>query len=106
MARSAQKKTMAAEAVQSTPTAEVTVAQQVSGEDVVATTPDPAPQLAERKLAPPTVVVTGPRQGRWRIGRHFGAEPTVLSREELTEAQFAALCGDALLSVRVIDAPY
>ncbi|MGV8949687.1 MAG: hypothetical protein ACOH2M_01190 [Cypionkella sp.] len=53
-----------------------------------------------------TVVVQGPTAGRWRIGRHFTAEPISIPANELTEGQFNALRDDPALMVSVIDAPY
>ena len=53
-----------------------------------------------------TVVVKGPLQGRWRVGRHFTIEPTSIPLGELTQAEIEALCGDLMLTVAVVDAPY
>lgn len=53
-----------------------------------------------------TIVVRGPAQGRWRIGRKFTAEPVSIPVNELTEAQLMALRDDPALMVTVIDAPY
>jgi hypothetical protein len=52
-----------------------------------------------------TVVVQGPAAGRWRIGRHFTAEPTSIPARDLTEAQVTALRDDPALMVSVIAAP-
>ncbi|SDE46494.1 hypothetical protein SAMN04488105_1045 [Salipiger thiooxidans] len=48
---------------------------------------------------PLVVVVTGPRKGRWRAGRHFTAEPVTIPAEDLSEDEIAALLGDPRLSV-------
>ena len=53
-----------------------------------------------------TVVVKGPEKGRWRAGRHFTMEPTSIPLTDLTEAELEKLCGDPLLSVNMVDAPY
>lgn len=53
-----------------------------------------------------TVVVKGPEKGRWRAGRHFTMEPTSIPLADLTDAELEKLCGDPLLTVAVIDAPY
>ena len=53
-----------------------------------------------------TVVVKGPEKGRWRAGRHFTMEPTSIPLIDLTEAELEKLCGDPLLTVAVVDAPY
>lgn len=54
----------------------------------------------------PTVVVTALQPSRWRIGRHFGAEPVSIPAEELSEDEFAALKADPLLSIQIVGAPY
>ena len=55
---------------------------------------------------PPTVIVKGPAKGRWRIGRHFGAEPVSIPATELAEEQYNALIADPELLVTSVDAPY
>lgn len=40
------------------------------------------------------VTVHGPVKGRWRIGRHFTAEPVVINASELTGAQAKQLTED------------
>lgn len=47
------------------------------------------------------LVVTGPRKGRWRAGRHFGPEPVTLVAADLTEAERAQLMDDPVLTVTV-----
>lgn len=46
-----------------------------------------------------TVTITGPKQGRWRAGRHFAAEPTAINRSDLTDTDLAALRADPMLTV-------
>lgn len=55
---------------------------------------------------PPSVVVKGPAAGRWRAGRHFGAEPVTIPLDDLTEAQLLALQSDPELLVQVTAPPY
>ena len=47
----------------------------------------------------PTITVVGPKKGRWRIGRQFTLEPTVIAVSDLTEDQIAALERDPLLII-------
>lgn len=54
----------------------------------------------------PTVVVKGPAKGRWRIGRKFTPEPTTINRDELSDAEVAALEADPELAVAFVYAPY
>lgn len=66
-----------------------------------------AVQAAMDSIAPPpSVVVKGPTAGRWRAGRHFGAEPVTIPLDELTEAQLLALQADPELFVQVTAPPY
>ncbi|MEL6888373.1 MAG: hypothetical protein AAFO86_06655 [Pseudomonadota bacterium] len=51
------------------------------------------------------VVIVGPRQGRWRAGRQFGQEPTIISADELTFEQFMSIHGDPMLLVQVVSKP-
>jgi len=46
-----------------------------------------------------TITVRGPAKGRWRAGRHFTPEPTVIPLTDLTEDQVAALDADPELTV-------
>lgn len=48
-----------------------------------------------------TATITGPKQGRWRAGRHFSADPTVIEIDTLTEDELEALRGDPMLSIVV-----
>ena len=53
-----------------------------------------------------TIIVQGPLAGRWRIGRHFTAEPTSIVASDLTFDQMAALKADPLLMISVVETPY
>lgn len=48
-----------------------------------------------------TATITGPKQGRWRAGRHFSAAPTVIDIDTLTEEALEALRGDPMLTIVV-----
>ncbi|WP_444462218.1 hypothetical protein [Rhodobacter capsulatus] len=48
-----------------------------------------------------TVTITGPKHGRWRAGRHFSAEPTVIDIDTLTEDELAVLRDDSMLTIVV-----
>lgn len=62
---------------------------------------------AEKAASPePTVVVTGPEKGRWRIGRHFTREPVSIPLGDLTADERWALQADPELLVQIIDAPH
>ncbi|MBL4751461.1 MAG: hypothetical protein JKX71_12925 [Amylibacter sp.] len=49
-----------------------------------------------------TVVVIGPKQGRWRIGRHFGPDQTSIPLEDLSEDDKQALHDDPVLAISII----
>lgn len=74
--------------------------------------PDPAPPVTsaggrdDRAKAGPSLIVTGPKQGRWRAGRKFGPEPVTLIVADLDEGEFEALEKDPALTVLHVDAPY
>lgn len=69
--------------------------------------PSKVVQEAMDALAPPpTVVVTGPEKGRWRIGRKFTREPSSIPVGELSAAEMEALSADPELHVQIIDAPH
>ncbi|MDO9639686.1 MAG: hypothetical protein Q7J44_14190 [Pseudotabrizicola sp.] len=53
-----------------------------------------------------SLVVTGPKKGRWRIGRKFGPEPVTLPVAELTEDELQALADDKALNVTAVTPPY
>lgn len=67
---------------------------------------DKAPPSTPSEAKPKTVVVTGPAKGRWRIGRHFTAEPVSIDEADLTAEQIEALQADPALTVEIVDAPY
>ncbi len=50
------------------------------------------------------VVVLGPKKGRWRAKRHFGAEPVRIPADELTDEQKEQLLSDPQLVVTVTEA--
>ena len=50
-------------------------------------------------------VIVGPRLGRWRAGRQFGQEPTIISADELTFEQFLSIHDDPMLLVQVVSKP-
>ena len=54
----------------------------------------------------PSVIVTGPKAGRWRIGRHFGPEAVSIREGDLSPEQLSALMADPSLSVVIVDTPY
>lgn len=45
------------------------------------------------------IIITGPKKGRWRAGRHFGPTPTTIPLEELSEEAAEALKSDPKLSI-------
>lgn len=49
---------------------------------------------------PLVLEVTGPAQGRRRIGRRFTREPQIILANDLSEAEAAALTGDETLTIR------
>ena len=53
-----------------------------------------------------TFIVIGPARGRWRIGRHFTAEPTAIPHDQLTEDDLDRLLDDPELTVQSVDTPY
>lgn len=57
-----------------------------------------APQETEPE-DPDFAVVKGPQRGRYRIGRHFTREETVIPLENLTEGELTALRNDPELMV-------
>lgn len=46
-----------------------------------------------------TYEIIGPKQGRRRAGRRFGAEPVIVPADELSERDLAALEADPLITV-------
>lgn len=49
--------------------------------------------------ADPSLIITGPKRGRWRAGRHFGPQAVTIPLTDLTEAEIAALRADPALTV-------
>ena len=78
-----------------------------AGDDTLAADAGDLVKFAD-KLGPDTVtiIVQGPLAGRWRIGRHFTAEPTPIVASDLTLEQMAALKADPLLMISVVETPY
>lgn len=85
------------------------------GEGVAAPDQDAGNTTAEPEAPPPpppeqkpmaSLVVTGPKKGRWRAGRSFGPAPVTILISDLTEAEIDALIADDRLAVQVVDAPY
>ena len=64
------------------------------------------PAKPSKAAAESTVVVTGPENGRWRIGRKFTRESVSIARDALTEGDLEKLQADPELHVQVVDAPY
>lgn len=58
---------------------------------------DSAP--AASPALPIAIEVTGPKRGRWRVGRRFGPRPVMILIDELTEEDQAALASDPKLTV-------
>ncbi|MCW1934117.1 helix-hairpin-helix domain-containing protein [Pararhodobacter zhoushanensis] len=57
-----------------------------------ASTPEPTPATG-------TLLVTGPKRGRWRAGWHFGPEPVRLALADPTDEERAAIEADPTLTV-------
>lgn len=49
------------------------------------------------------IIVTGPKKGRWRAGRYFTAESTLIELAELTDDELATIAADPALTV--VEAP-
>lgn len=64
---------------------------------------EPAPQPEAK---PVTVIVTGPKAGRWRAKRFFTEVPTPINLTDLSETELELIEGDPLLTVQVVDAPH
>lgn len=64
------------------------------------------PAKPAKLAAEPTVVVTGPEKGRWRIGRKFTREPVSIALDTLKKGDLKALQADPELHVQIVDAPY
>ena len=63
----------------------------------------PEPAVQDDEPSGLEVVVVGPKRGRWRAGRHFGADPVSIPLEELSEDDKAALLADPVLIVSVAE---
>jgi hypothetical protein len=50
------------------------------------------------------IIVTGPKQGRWRAGRHFTPEPSVIALADLAEGELEMIEADPKLTVETISA--
>ena len=61
----------------------------------MAKTPKPVEVVVQAAM----LHVTGPAKGRWRTGRLFGAEVTVLAVDDLTESEIDMLMADPELAV-------
>lgn len=46
-----------------------------------------------------TIIVVGPKNGRWRAGRHFTSQPVTIAVADLSEEEAIALHDDPLLAV-------
>lgn len=71
-----------------------------------ATEATPAPvfvgvDLAAQPDTTAVLVVTGPRRGRWRAGRHFTDQPTRIPLDDLTEIELDALRDDPALTTTI-----
>lgn len=67
-------------------------------------TPPPPPPPEQQPMA--SLVVTGPKKGRWRAGRSFGPAPVTILVSDLSDAEIASLMADERLAVQVVHAPY
>jgi hypothetical protein len=63
------------------------------------TSNDEASSRVQTVREPCRVIVLGPKQGRRRIGRTFGPEPTILDLNDLSDAEAEALGEDPDLVV-------
>lgn len=79
--------------------AEAVAAEIVSG----ASDAPPSPEKADPD-AGLVVRITGPKKGRWRIGRRFDRTPVEIPVSEITEDQAEALKADKTLTVEVVPA--
>lgn len=64
--------------------------------------PAAAKDKTKASASGPTVVVKGPKKGRWRCGRHFGPEAVKIPLEELSKDEMAALKADPELIVTTV----
>ncbi len=59
----------------------------------------PKPKTKAKTKPAAKVIVTGPKSGRYRIGRKFGLKPVTIPLDELGKGELKALQSDPLLSV-------
>ncbi len=67
-----------------------------------ATGPD-SPEGGDTGITGPCVSIVGPKRGRWRAGRHFTAEATLIPLADLTEDEMAAIRLDPALTVTTLE---
>lgn len=69
--------------------------------------PAKAGDAADQSEAPPAEGavwrITGPKKGRWRVGRFFTKEPEDISIDDLSEDDLKALEADPRLTVELIE---
>ena len=66
-----------------------------------------SPSAAVNELGlPKTLIVKGPKKGRWRAKRFFGEEPVSINLADLSNVEIELLAGDPELTVTTVDAPY
>ncbi|SNS86777.1 hypothetical protein SAMN05421763_103277 [[Luteovulum] sphaeroides subsp. megalophilum] len=65
-----------------------------------------SPPPADEPEPGPTLIVKGPARGRWRIGRHFTAEPVTIRLDELSDDEALRLAADPELTIVPVNAPY
>jgi len=63
---------------------------------------DPAAAPARDPQPEGVLIVTGPKRGRWRAGRHFGAQPVEIPLADLIPDEFIAIVNDEKLSISVV----
>lgn len=75
--------------------------------EVIPPSPAATEGLAEAGVAPPepALLISGPKAGRRRIGREFGAEPVRIALADLTGADLEALQADPALILLAVDLP-
>jgi hypothetical protein len=76
------------------------------GGDTAPAQPDPAVTFTvDPELEPGAegaIIVTGPKKGRWRAGRHFTSEPQIILVSDLEPGQREAIQADPKLTVEFI----
>lgn len=91
-----------ADAAPNAPTQDVASALDPDGNPPSTEVPQPTVDL-DRGPDGWTVTVVGPTRGRWRAGRKFGPEPTLIPAAELTEEDMAKLVEDPELVVTMTE---